>query len=78
MPPRVKSTSTQDGTEGGIGVLGMKPIGDHFILESMTVTPIEFLHYSMTLPASVFANSHPIQGDQGVVKCLTELFTPSL
>jgi hypothetical protein len=44
MPPRVPSTSTQDGTEGGIGVLGMKPIGDHFILESKTVTPIECLH----------------------------------
>jgi hypothetical protein len=44
MPPRVTSTSAQDGTEGGIGVLGMKPIGDHFILESKTVTPIECLH----------------------------------
>jgi predicted aldo/keto reductase-like oxidoreductase len=36
-----------------IGVLGMKPMGDHFILESKTVTPIECLHYAMNLPASV-------------------------
>jgi aryl-alcohol dehydrogenase-like predicted oxidoreductase len=36
-----------------IGVLGMKPFGDHFILQSNTVTPIEALHYSMTLPTSV-------------------------
>jgi len=27
-----------------IGVLGMKPMGDHFILESKTVTPVECLH----------------------------------
>jgi hypothetical protein len=44
MAPRVTSTSTQDGPEGGIGVLGMKPIGDHFILEGKTVTPIECFH----------------------------------
>jgi predicted aldo/keto reductase-like oxidoreductase len=36
-----------------IGVLGMKPMGDHFILESKTVTPIECLHYAMNLPTSV-------------------------
>src|SRR6201997_5247323 len=40
-------------TENGIGVLGMKPMGDHIILESKTVTPIECLHYSMNLPTSV-------------------------
>jgi hypothetical protein len=40
-------------TENGTGVLGMKPMGDHFILESKTVTPIECLHYSMNLPTSV-------------------------
>jgi len=39
--------------ENGIGVLGMKPMGDHFILESKTVNPIECLHYSMNLPTSV-------------------------
>jgi predicted aldo/keto reductase-like oxidoreductase len=36
-----------------IGVLGMKSMGDHFILESKTVTPIECLHYAMSLPTSV-------------------------
>jgi uncharacterized protein len=36
-----------------IGVLGMKPMGDHFILESKTVTAVECLHYPMNLPTSV-------------------------
>src|SRR5437899_11661240 len=36
----------------GIGVLGMKPMGDGLILKSKTVTPIECLHYAMTLPTS--------------------------
>jgi predicted aldo/keto reductase-like oxidoreductase len=37
----------------GIGVLGMKPMGDHFILESRAVTAVECLHYAMNLPTSV-------------------------
>jgi len=40
-------------TENGIGVLGMKPMGDHVILESKTATPTECLYYSMNLPTSV-------------------------
>jgi tyrosyl-tRNA synthetase len=36
-----------------IGVLGMKPMGDHFILQSKTVTAVECLHYPMNLPTSV-------------------------
>jgi len=40
-------------TQHGIGVLGMKPMGDHFILGSKTVTAVECLHYSMNLPTSV-------------------------
>jgi predicted aldo/keto reductase-like oxidoreductase len=36
-----------------IGVLGMKPMGDHFILDSKAVTPVECLHYAMNLPTSV-------------------------
>src|SRR5215469_2741684 len=36
-----------------IGVLGMKPMGDPFILESKTVTAIECLNYAMNLPSSV-------------------------
>jgi len=36
-----------------IGVLAMKPMGDHFILQSKTVTAVECLHYAMNLPTSV-------------------------
>jgi len=36
-----------------IGVLGMKPMGDPFILASNTVTPVQCLHYAMSLPTSV-------------------------
>lgn len=35
-----------------IGVLGMKAMGDPYILRSNTVTPIECLHYAMNLPTS--------------------------
>ena len=37
----------------GIGVLAMKTFGDHFILDSKTIEPVEALHYSMTQPVSV-------------------------
>jgi len=37
----------------GIGVLAMKTFGDHFILNSNTVQPLEALHYSMQPPVSV-------------------------
>jgi predicted aldo/keto reductase-like oxidoreductase len=37
----------------GVGVLGMKPMGSGKILETDTVTPIECLHYAMSLPTSV-------------------------
>jgi len=40
-------------TKDGVGVLGMKPMGDPFILESKTVTAVECLHYAMNLPTSV-------------------------
>lgn len=36
----------------GIGVLGMKSMGDGLILKSKMVTPVECLHYAMTLPTS--------------------------
>ncbi len=39
--------------EQGIAVLGMKPMGAGKILETNTVTPIECLHYAMSLPTSV-------------------------
>ena len=37
----------------GIGVLGMKPMGDAIILKSKTASPVECLHYAMNLPTSV-------------------------
>jgi predicted aldo/keto reductase-like oxidoreductase len=37
----------------GIGVLGMKSMGDGIILKSGAVKPIECLHYAMNLPTSV-------------------------
>ncbi len=40
-------------TKDGVGVLGMKPMGDPFILKSKTVTAVECLHYAMNLPTSV-------------------------
>jgi aryl-alcohol dehydrogenase-like predicted oxidoreductase len=39
--------------KNNIGVLAMKPMGDHIILESKTATPVECLHYAMNLPTSV-------------------------
>ena len=40
-------------TDDGIGVLGMKSMGDKVILGSKAVTPVECLHYAMNLPTSV-------------------------
>jgi len=42
--------------EHGIGVLGMKSMGDGEVLKSNTVTPLECLHYAMNLPTSVVIN----------------------
>jgi aryl-alcohol dehydrogenase-like predicted oxidoreductase len=39
--------------EQGIGVLGMKPMGDGHILKSGALTAVECLHYALTLPTSV-------------------------
>jgi uncharacterized protein len=36
-----------------IGVLGMKSMGDKFLLDSKTASPVECLHYAMSLPTSV-------------------------
>ncbi|MBW4038552.1 MAG: aldo/keto reductase [Acidobacteria bacterium] len=60
----------------GIGVLAMKTFGDHFILDSKTVEPIEALHYSLTQPVSVVItgiDSKPIL-DQALEAART--FTP--
>jgi predicted aldo/keto reductase-like oxidoreductase len=40
----------------GIAVLGMKPMGDGNVLKSGAVTPIECLHYALSLPTSVVIN----------------------
>ena len=40
-------------TKEGVGVLGMKSMGDKVILRSKTATPIECLQYAMNLPTSV-------------------------
>ena len=37
----------------GIGVLGMKSMGDGLVLKSKAATPVECLHYAMSLPTSV-------------------------
>jgi aryl-alcohol dehydrogenase-like predicted oxidoreductase len=37
----------------GVGVLGMKSMGNGIILKSKTVTPTECLHYALNLPTSV-------------------------
>ncbi len=39
--------------ERGIAVLGMKPLGDGWVLKSGLVTPVECLHYALNLPTSV-------------------------
>jgi predicted aldo/keto reductase-like oxidoreductase len=39
--------------EHKIGVLGMKPMGSGIILKSKVVSPVECLHYAMSLPTSV-------------------------
>jgi predicted aldo/keto reductase-like oxidoreductase len=40
-------------TQKQMGVLGMKPMGDPFILDSRTVSAPECLRYAMSLPVSV-------------------------
>jgi aryl-alcohol dehydrogenase-like predicted oxidoreductase len=36
----------------GVGVLGMKSMGDGLVLKSKAATPVECLHYAMNLPTS--------------------------
>jgi predicted aldo/keto reductase-like oxidoreductase len=44
-----------------MGVLAMKPMGDHFILESQTATPVECLHYPM--------HCRPAWSSPGAMRC---------
>lgn len=39
--------------EQGMGVLGMKPMGDGHVLKCAHITALECLHYALTLPTSV-------------------------
>ncbi|MFW6324000.1 MAG: aldo/keto reductase [Desulfovibrionales bacterium] len=59
-----------------IGVLGMKSMGDGFILKSDTVSPVECLHYAMNLPVStVITGMESLERlDQGLEAVRT--FTP--
>ena len=61
-----------------IGVLGMKTFGDHFILDKVLAdklsTPIEMLHYSMTMPVSVVITGIDRNGDFGAgIDCCPDL-----
>lgn len=55
--------------EEGVGILGMKSMANGIILKSRTVTPIECLHYALSLPTSVV-----IAGVDSV-KILNQAFT---
>jgi aryl-alcohol dehydrogenase-like predicted oxidoreductase len=61
----------------GIGVLGMKSMGDGRILESGTVTPAECLRYAMSLPTSTVITGidsmEVLKQDLEVVKTFTAL-----
>jgi len=39
--------------EQGIAVLGMKPLGDNYVVKSGVVTALECLHYALNLPTTV-------------------------
>jgi predicted aldo/keto reductase-like oxidoreductase len=60
-------------TQQGTAVLAMKTFGDHYILDSKTVEPIEALHYSMTQPVSVVITG--IDSTQVMEQALTAVKT---
>jgi uncharacterized protein len=53
MPLNVMDAHFRSFTREGIAPLGMKCFGDHAILNSNTVKPIEALHYCLSLPIAV-------------------------
>ena len=57
----------------GTAVLAMKTFGDHYILDSKTVEPIEALHYSMSQPVSVVITG--IDSTQVLEQALTAVKT---
>lgn len=60
----------------GIGVLGMKPIGSGLILESRTATPVECLHYALSLPTSVVITGIQNQRDLEQALAVARSFQP--
>ena len=59
--------------EKGIGVLGMKSMGSGILLESKVATPVECLHYAMSLPTSVVITGCDSVGvlEQAIAAALT-------
>jgi aryl-alcohol dehydrogenase-like predicted oxidoreductase len=61
----------------GIGVLGMKSMGDGLVLKSKTATPVECLHYAMNLPTSTVITGidslKVLEQDLGAVKTFKPL-----
>jgi aryl-alcohol dehydrogenase-like predicted oxidoreductase len=62
--------------EQGIGVLGMKPMGDGHILKSGAVTALECLHYALTLPTSVVITGCESMGRLDQAISAVESFRP--
>ncbi|MEJ7713769.1 MAG: hypothetical protein WKF84_28960 [Pyrinomonadaceae bacterium] len=49
----------------GVGVLGMKALGDQVILKSKTISPIEALQYALNLPTSTVITGIENMPDSG-------------
>ena len=62
--------------ESGIGVLGMKPMGDGTIVEQGIATPTECLHYAMNLPTSVVITGCKSMKDLEQALDAVRTFTP--
>jgi aryl-alcohol dehydrogenase-like predicted oxidoreductase len=62
--------------ESGIGILGMKPMGDGAIVEKGIATPTECLHYAMNLPTSVVITGCKSMKDLEQALDAARTFTP--
>src|SRR5207245_1501580 len=62
--------------EAGIGILGMKPMGDGAIVEKGIATPTECLHYAMNLPTSVVITGCKSMKDLEQALDAARTFTP--
>jgi uncharacterized protein len=61
---------------GQIGVLGMKPLGDHFIVDTRLVTPEECWKYALSLPVSVMITGCDSMDVLQSVLTVARSFTP--